>query len=146
MRQLDGVFQRSCLYALHTWTKSLNWAGSEWGVCVWERLSRVPLFATPWIRLLCPWNSPGKNTGVGCHSLLQRIFLTQESNPDLLDCRQILYPLSRQGSPKWGVREDTKKRRVKDLLDGTVDRNLPAKAGDMSLIPGLGRSHMLWSN
>ena len=35
-------------------------------------------------RLLCPWNSPGKNTRVGCHSLLQGIFLTQGSNPHLL--------------------------------------------------------------
>ena len=42
-------------------------------------------------RLLRPWDSPGKNTGVGCHSLLQRIFPTQESNPGLLHCRQILY-------------------------------------------------------
>ena len=40
-------------------------------------------------RLLCPWHSPGKNTGVGCHSLLQRIFPTQRSNPDLLHFRQI---------------------------------------------------------
>ena len=32
-------------------------------------------------RLLCPWDSPGKNTGMGCHSLLQRIFPTQGSNP-----------------------------------------------------------------
>ena len=31
-------------------------------------------------RLLCPWESPGKNTGVGCHALLQGIFLTQGSN------------------------------------------------------------------
>ena len=31
-------------------------------------------------RLLCPWDSPGKNTGVGCHFLLQGIFLTQVSN------------------------------------------------------------------
>ena len=31
-------------------------------------------------RLLCPWNSPGKSTGVGCHSLLQGVFLTQASN------------------------------------------------------------------
>ena len=29
-------------------------------------------------RLLCPWDFPGKNTGVGCHSLLQGIFLTQD--------------------------------------------------------------------
>ena len=34
------------------------------------------------------------NTGVGCHSLLQGICLTQELNPDLLPCRQILYPRS----------------------------------------------------
>ena len=44
-------------------------------------------------------NSLGKNTGLGCHSLLQGIFLTQESNPGLLPCRQILYYLSPQGSP-----------------------------------------------
>ena len=34
-------------------------------------------------RLLCPWNSPEKNTGVGCHALLQGIFRTQGSNPSL---------------------------------------------------------------
>ena len=41
-------------------------------------------------RLLRPWDSPGKNTGVGCHFLLQGIFLTQGSNPGLLHCRQTL--------------------------------------------------------
>ena len=40
---------------------------------------------------LCPWDSPGKNTGMGSHSLLQGIFLTQWSNQDLLHCRWILY-------------------------------------------------------
>ena len=35
-------------------------------------------------RLLCLWDFPGKNTGVGCHFLLQGIFLTQGSNPHLL--------------------------------------------------------------
>ena len=35
-------------------------------------------------RLLCPWDSPGKNTGVGCHFLLQGIFLTQGLNLNLL--------------------------------------------------------------
>ena len=34
-------------------------------------------------RLFCPWDSPGMNTGVGCHALLQGIFLTQGSNPRL---------------------------------------------------------------
>ena len=50
-------------------------------------------------RLLCPWDSPGKNTGVGCHSLLQRICLTQGLNLGLPRCRQTLYHLSHQGSP-----------------------------------------------
>ena len=50
------------------------------------------------IRILCPWNSPGKNTGVGCHFLFQGIFWTSGSNPCLLHCRQILYHLSHQGS------------------------------------------------
>ena len=45
-------------------------------------------------RFLYPWNSPGKNTGVGCHSHLQGIFLTQGYNPGLLHCRHILYQLS----------------------------------------------------
>ena len=45
-------------------------------------------------RLLCPRNSPGKNTGVDCHSLLQRNFPTQGSSPGFLHCRQILYRLS----------------------------------------------------
>ena len=45
-------------------------------------------------RPLCPWNSSGKNTRVGSHSLLQGIFLTQGLNPGLLPYRQILYHLS----------------------------------------------------
>ena len=38
-----------------------------------------------------PWNSPGQNTGVGCHALLQEIFPTQRTNPGLLHYRWILY-------------------------------------------------------
>ena len=41
--------------------------------------------------LYSPWNSPGQNTGVGSHSLLQGIYLTQESTQSLLHCRRILY-------------------------------------------------------
>ena len=44
-------------------------------------------------------SSPGKNSGVGCHALLHCFFPTQESNPGLLHCRQILYHLSHQGNP-----------------------------------------------
>ena len=48
--------------------------------------------------LLCPGDSPGKNTRVGCHALLQGIFPIQGSNPALLHCRQtftdlVLYQL-----------------------------------------------------
>ena len=50
-------------------------------VCVYV-LSLVQLFVTPW--LLCPWDFPGKNTGVGCHFPRQGIFLTHGSNPRLL--------------------------------------------------------------
>ena len=49
-------------------------------------------------RLPCPWNSPGKNTGVGCHFLLQGIFLTQGLNLGLPHCGQILYHLSQPSS------------------------------------------------
>ena len=48
-------------------------------------------------RLLCPRDFPGKDTGVGCHFLLQEIFPTQGSNPGFLNCRQILYQLSYRG-------------------------------------------------
>ena len=44
-------------------------------------------------------DSLGKNTGVGCHALLQGIFPTQGLNPDLPHCRWILYRLSHRGSP-----------------------------------------------
>ena len=56
-------------------------------VCVCQLLSHVRLFVTPWTtahHLFCPWNSLGKNTGVGCYFLLQGIFLSQGSNPALL--------------------------------------------------------------
>ena len=53
------------------------------------------------IRLLHPWDFPGKSAGVDCHFLLQGIFPTQESNLGLPRCRQTLYHLSHEGS--WSV-------------------------------------------
>ena len=49
---------------------------------------------------LHPWDFLGKSSGVGCHFLLQGIFLNQGLNPGLLHCRQILYQLSHKGSPR----------------------------------------------
>ena len=84
-----------------------NWRVGWWAQCVYRLkggggggglvTQSCLTLVTPWpvpARLLCPWNFPGKNIRVGCHFLLQRIFLTQELNPGLLHCRQILYWLS----------------------------------------------------
>ena len=49
---------------------------------------------------------PGKSIGVGCHFLLQGIFLTQGSNPDLSHCRQMLYHLSHYGSSRMPNKND----------------------------------------
>ena len=46
-------------------------------------------------------DSPGKNTGVGCHALLQGMLPTQGSNPSLPHCRQMLYCLSHQESQEY---------------------------------------------
>ena len=67
-----------------------------------SRFSRVRLCATPWTaahQVPRPWDSPGKNTGVGCHFLLQGYFPTQGWNLGFLHCRQILHQLSYEGSP-----------------------------------------------
>ena len=64
-----------------------------------KSLSRVRLFVIPWTvvyQALQPWDFPGKNTGVGCHFLLQEIFQTQGLNLGLPHCRQTLYHLSQQ--------------------------------------------------
>ena len=92
-------------------------------------------------RLLCPRNFPGKNPGVGNHYLLQGIFLTQESRPGLLHCRQILYCLSHHGSP-MGHMEATHTIKCKNKTFFTLYCNLrpvslyttsPLKAGILSL-------------
>ena len=70
-----------------------------------QLFSRVPLFETPWTptRLLCAWDFPGKNPGVGCHFLLQRILLTWGLNQALLCLLHLQadsLPLRDLGSPK----------------------------------------------
>ena len=99
---------------------------------------------------------------MGSHSLLQGIFLSQSLNPDLLHCRQILYHLSHQGSPKvylssisfanifsqsigcLFVKKKKKKtlsfkiKRLQDFPSGPVVENLPSNAGHSGLIPSQG--------
>ena len=84
-------------------------------------LSHVQLFATLWT-IACQASlsllSPGKNTGVGSHSLLQWIFLTQRLNPCLLHCRQ-----------KWR-RKVTRKH-----LQRTLPYNLGAIFEEVDIFP-----------
>ena len=64
-----------------------------------QEMSHPVLHGLQPTRLLCPWDFPGKDAGVGCHFLFQGIFPTQRSNPGLLHFRQILYQLSCKRSP-----------------------------------------------
>ena len=85
----------------------------------WKPFSRVRLFETPWT-VHSPWNSPGQKTGVGSFSLLQRIFLTQESNLGLLPCRRALYQLSyERNEPKRVKNREIIKRQEFDKEKGT---------------------------
>ena len=97
-------------------------------------------------RLRHPWESPGKNTGVGCHFLLQGIFPTQGSNLGLLHCRQTLYRLSHQGSPLkiyprlCSTALSSRFHHVYDPSPGSAGKESACNVGDLGLIPGLGRS------
>ena len=74
------------------------WMNKEFVVCIYTsevKWSGSCSVVSDSLRHHGLWNSPGQNTGVGSLSLLQGIFLTQESNPGLLLCRWILYHLSK---------------------------------------------------
>ena len=92
--------------------------------------SHVQLFATPWT-VAC--QSPlaiefsSKNTGVGCHSLLQGIFPTQGLNPHPL-YRWIHYHLSHQGSPLYVI---CTVKYPKDHIHELIDRSLGSPAPQM---------------
>ena len=106
-----GMDRESWHAAVHgvakSWTRLSNWTELNWTE-IKERKGKVshsvmsdslqPHGLWP-SRLLCSWDSPGKNTGVDSHSLLPGIFPTQGSNPGLPHCSPIPYHLSHQGSP-----------------------------------------------
>ena len=96
-----------CLTSAATWAKEERTLAVLTVLCASPPvLSHSVLFYSLWpyelqpTRFLCPWDSPGKNTGMGCHALLQGIFPTQGSNPALPNFRWILYQLSQQGCPR----------------------------------------------
>ena len=77
-----------------TWIRSLGWEDPlEKG-----KTTHSSILAWRINGLYSPWDFPGKSTGVGCHFLLQGIFLTQGLNLGVPHCRQMLYCLSHQGS------------------------------------------------
>ena len=88
------------LTVIFDWDKILNLSikNVKKESCKCESLS-CPVICDPWTvahQVLCPENFPGKNIGVGSHSFLEGIFLTQGSNPGLPHCRQILYHMNHQ--------------------------------------------------
>ena len=93
---------------INTWMKirktSVQWS-RESQTLEKQSLSVVPNSLQPYVlqltRFLCPWDFPCKNTGMGSHSLLKGLLLTQGSNPTLPCCRLILYCLSHQWRPVY---------------------------------------------
>ena len=105
----------------HSWEQAevLYWAGGLSGSMIWAKVLPTPFSVVGGYsvtmsyvvsdslrphgmqraRLVHPWDFPGKNTGVGCHCLLQRIFSTQGSNPHLLHWKVDSFLLSHQRSP-----------------------------------------------
>ena len=74
-------------------------------LCFWRCLCLCSVASVQPSRLLCSSDSPGKNTAVGCHALLQGIVPTQGSNPcllHLLHCRWILYHWATREAHFWG--------------------------------------------
>ena len=93
----------------------------------WEKWKSVTQLC---LTLYSPWNSPAKNTGVGNLSLLQGIFPTQGSNPNLLHCRRNLYQLSQKGC-----------KTMKFIISHSIftGKESTCNVGDSGLICRLGR-------
>ena len=94
---------------------------------------------------MTPWNAAcqaplsmgfsGKNTGAGCHFLLQDIFPTQGWNPGLQHCRWILYQLSHQGSPKAKEKVTQLCPTLCDTMDYTVHGIFQARIVEWVAVP-----------
>ena len=110
----SSLWRTSLSTRLYLGFSHYSWPLNNTGLnCAWVHLHEVCVClvtqSCPTLRIpigysppgsLVHGNSPGKNTGVGCHALLQGIFPTQGSNPCLLPCRWILLCLSHQESPR----------------------------------------------
>ena len=82
-----GVLQSMGLQRVgRDWETQLNWTESKMNTIIYKLLSCLVAKSCPTLqilhelqpsRILCPWDFPDKNTGVGCHFFLQEIFLNQ---------------------------------------------------------------------
>ena len=143
-------------FTVHAWPDSFHDARVCVYVCVCARVCLVAqLCPTLYDPMDCSppgssvhRDSPGKNAGVGCHSSLQGLFLTQEWNLGLLHCRWILYWLSHQGSPGEIIKDDFFFLRLSRTMASGVWRPsevLPTAAGAQLMLPrdaGQGRPHL----
>ena len=92
------------------------------------------------------WDFPGKSIGVGCHFLLQGIFLTQGLNPDHRHCRQMILPSEPQGKPFWRVSSSVTFSSVTQLCLTLCDPMDYSTTGFPVLhhLPELTQTHIRW--
>ena len=134
---------------------SAGLGGSVSGSVLFDSLQPMDCSRLRPARLLSPWDSPGKDAGVGCHSLLQGIFPTQGSNLDLLHCRQTLYLLSHRGSWPWGLQQTGRKAKWQDSVlvpfwaeemgQGTEERKLSGAQEDRGPGVSCGYAWTVWA-
>ena len=113
--------------------------------CVLSCFSHVWLFVALWrTRPLWPWDSPGKNTGMGCYSFRQGTFPTQGSNPhflQLLHCRQILYHWDTGEAPEETYFNIIKgiydKPTTNSILSGRKAESMSSKSRNKTRMPTL---------
>ena len=97
---MDREAWRAAIHGVvKSWTWLSNWTELNWCLVAYlcSTLCNSMDYSPPDSSIL--EDSPGRNTGMGCHALLQGIFPTQGLNLGLLHWRWILYSLSHQGSP-----------------------------------------------
>ena len=96
-QDLGPFFNLSGIFCLSAWS-DMKWSDDSHSVMSNSAIPSTVAHQTP-----VSVELPGKNTGMGCHSLLQEIFLTQGLNLALLNCRQILYHLSHKRCLEWYI-------------------------------------------
>ena len=121
---------------------SRDWHNTINQLWKWKPLSPVRLFVTPWT--ICPWTTPGQNTRVGSHSLLQRIFPTQELNPGLLHCHSSVLAWRIPGTAEPGGLPSMGSHRVGyDWSDLTAAAAAPALQADFCQLSHKGSPRIL---